>query len=114
MREKFLIAILIIAASLAGTFPVVSAQDAAAKAQQLTREARAALGGDKLKSLSVSGNYRRKIGQVEMTGEIAYDLLLPDRMMKTETMNPMPGTEITRIETINGEDVWEDQQQHGG
>src|SRR5262245_40346531 len=114
MREKFLIAILIIAAVALEPFQGLSAQDAAAKAQQLTREARAALGGDKLKSLSVTGNYRRKIGQGEMTGEITYDLLLPDRMMKTETMNPMPGIEITRIETINGEDVWEDQQQHGG
>ena len=114
MREKFLIAILIIVAALAESFPDASAQDMAAKAQQLTREARAALGGDRLKSLSVTGAYRRTSGPAEMTGEINYDLLLPDRMMKTETMNPMPGVEITRIEALNGDDVWEDQQQHGG
>jgi len=114
MREKFLIAILIIAAAVAEMFPSVSAQDAAAKAQQLIAQARAALGGDKLKSLSVTGNYRRTFGQAEMTGEINYDLLIPDKMIKTETMNPMPGIEITRVEALNGDDVWEDQQQHGG
>jgi hypothetical protein len=114
MREKFLVAILIITAATADIFPGASAQDAAAKAQQLIAQARAALGGDKLKSLSVTGNYRRTFGQMEMTGEVSYDLLLPDKMMKTETMSPAPSLEITRVETLNGDDVWEDQQQRGG
>jgi hypothetical protein len=114
MRDKFLTVILIIAATMAGTVPGASAQDAAAKARQLIAQARAALGGDNLKSLSVTGAYRRTSGPAEMTGEINYELLLPDRMMKTETMNPMPGVEITRIEALNGDDVWEDQQRHGG
>jgi hypothetical protein len=117
MREKFLIAFLIIAAAITELFPNVNAQDAVAKAQQLISQARVALGGDKLKSLqslSVTGNYRRTLGQMEMSGETSFDLLLPDKMMKTETMNPMPGLEITRIEAINGDSVWEDQQQHGG
>jgi hypothetical protein len=117
MREKFLIATLVITAAMTELFPSVNAQDAAMKAQQLINQARAALGGDKLKSLqslSATGNYRRTFGQMEMSGEVNYDLILPDKMMKTETMNPMPGLEITRIETLNGDDVWEDQQQHGG
>jgi hypothetical protein len=122
MREKFLIAILILAAAAMELYPMinargVSAQDTAAKAQELIGQARAALGGDKLKSvqsLSVTGNYRRTLGQMEMSGEVNYDLLLPDRMMKTETMSPMPSLEITRIEAVNGENVWEDQQQNGG
>jgi hypothetical protein len=114
MREKFLIVILIIAAAATETFPGASAQDVTAKAQQLIAQARAALGGDKLKSLSVTGNYRRTFGQREMAGEINYELLLPDKMMKTETMNPMPSVEITRIEALNGDDVWEDQTQSGG
>jgi hypothetical protein len=114
MREKFLVAILIIAAAMADMFTGVSAQDAAAKAQQLIAQARAALGGDKLKSLSATGNYRRTFGQMEMSGEVSYDLLLPDKMMRTETINPAPSVEITRVETLNGDDVWEDQQQRGG
>jgi hypothetical protein len=117
MKEKILITFLVIAAAMTELFPNVNAQDAAAKAQQLINQARAALGGDKLKSLqslSATGNYRRTLGQMEMSGEASFDLLLPDKMMKTETMNPMPGLEITRIEAINGDNVWEDQQQHGG
>ncbi len=117
MREKILITFLIIAAAMTELFPNVNAQDAAAKAQQLLSQARAALGGDKLKSLqslSATGNYRRTLGQREMSGETSFDLLLPDKMMRTEVMNPMPGLEITRIEAINGDSVWEDQQQHGG
>jgi len=117
MKEKILITFLIIAAAMTELFPNVNAQDAATKARQLINQARAALGGDKLKSLqslSATGNYRRTLGQMEMSGEASFDLLLPDKMMKTETMNPMPGLEITRIEAINGDIVWEDQQQHGG
>ncbi|HEY8460446.1 MAG TPA: hypothetical protein VIM99_08705 [Blastocatellia bacterium] len=110
MREKFLIVILIIVVA----FPGAMAQDPAAKAQQLIAQARAALGGDKLKSLSVTGAYRRTMGQMEMSGEISYELLLPDKIIKTETMNPMPGVEITRVEALNGDDVWEDQRQSGG
>ena len=114
MREKFVILILLIAAAMTEIGAGMNAQDAAKKAEQLINQARAAMGGDKLKSLSVTGAYRRTFGQAEMSGEVNYDLLLPDKMMKTETMNPAPSVEITRLETINGEDVWEDQQQHGG
>jgi hypothetical protein len=114
MSEKFLIVILVIVAAMIELFPGTNVQDATAKARSLINQARAALGGDKLNSLSVTGNYRRRFGQMEMSGEVNYDLILPDKMMKTETLNPMPGLEITRIETINGEEVWEDQQQHGG
>jgi hypothetical protein len=114
MRERFLIVMLVIAAAAADMFPGASAQDLAGKAQQLIAQSHAALGRDKLKSLSVTGNYRRTTGQIEMAGEINYELILPDKMIKTETMNPMPGIEITRIEALNGDDVWEDQQQQGG
>jgi len=114
MSEKFFIAILVIAAAMTELFPGTNVQDATAKARTLINQARTAMGGDKLNSLSVTGNYRRTFGQMEMSGEVNYDLILPDKMMKTETMNPMPGLEITHIETINGEEVWEDQQQHGG
>jgi hypothetical protein len=117
MREKIVIVLLVIAAAMTELFPNASAQDAASRAQQLINQARAAIGGEKIKSLqslSVAGNYRRTLGQMEMSGEVQFDMILPDKMMKTETMSPMPSLEITRIETINGDSVWEDQQQHGG
>ncbi len=117
MRKMCMIATLVFVAAEAGLLYDVNAQIAATKAQQLVNQARAAIGGNKLKSiqsLSVEGAYRRTIGQMEMSGELELDMLLPDKMMKTERMRPIPTFEITRIETINGDNVWEDRQQHGG
>ena len=114
MREKILFAFLILLAAI--TDPNIGAQDLASKAQQLLNQARAAVGGEKLKSistLSVSGSYRRILGEREMSGEIQLDLILPDKMMRTETMSPVPSVEITRIETINGDKVWTDQRSSG-
>lgn len=117
MRDKFLIVFLITAAVLVEMFPNVNAQDAAAKAQQLIAQARAALGGDKLKSvtsLSANGTYRRMLGGREMAGEVQFDLVLPDKMIRVETMNPIGNVEITRMEAVNGDNVWMDQQTSGG
>ncbi len=116
MREKILLAALIIFSVATDLFPNVQAQDMAGKAQQLLDLARTALGGEKLKSLnslSATGNYRRIFSGGEMSGEIQLDLLLPDKMMRTEIMSPMPSVEITRIEAINGDKVWSDQQSSG-
>ena len=116
MREKFLPVVLIAVAAVAEAFPNVSVQDAAAKAQQLIAQARAALGGEKLKSmtsLSATGNLRRKMGQMEMSGELQIDLLLPDKMLRVETMTMMGGVELTRSEAVNGANVWTDQQTSG-
>lgn len=119
MRDKFLIVVLVAVAIVAELFPNVSAQDAAAKAQQLIAQARAAIGGEKLKSLtslSATGNLRRKLGQMDTSGEVQIDLLLPDKMLRTETMTMMGGVELTRVEAISGSNVWMDQQNsgHGG
>jgi len=119
MREKFLLIVLIAAATIAEMFPNVSAQDATVKAQQLIAQARAALGGEKLKSLtslSATGNLRRRMGQMDMSGELQIDLLLPDKMLRVETMTLMGGAELTRAEAVNGANAWTDQQTsgHGG
>jgi len=117
MRDKFLIVFLVAVAIVAELFPNVSAQDAAAKAQQLIAQARVAIGGEKLKSLtglSATGNLRRKLGQMETSGEIQIDLSLPDKMLRAETMTMMGGIELTRLEAVNGGNVWSDQQTSGG
>jgi hypothetical protein len=119
MRKKIPFILLIAVAAIAEVFPNVSAQDAAAKAQQLIAQARAALGGDKLKSLtslSANGNLRRRMGQMDMSGEVQIDLLLPDKILRVETMNLMGNAELTRMEAVNGGNVWTDQQTggHGG
>ena len=117
MREKCLIVLLVAAAIAAEMFPNVSAQEAADKAQQILAAARAAIGGEKLKSLeslSVEGEFRRSMGPMEMSGTLSVDLLMPDKVLRTEVMNMMGGLELTRLEALNGDKVWEDQQQSGG
>ena len=117
MKEKILIAMLIAIGAITEFFPNVSAQDAAAKAQELIAKARVALGGEKLKSLqslSAEGNYRRNLGGIEMSGELVIEMALPDKMLKAETMRPFGDLEINHLEAINGDNVWEDQQQSGG
>ncbi|MCI0485991.1 MAG: hypothetical protein L0229_05275 [Blastocatellia bacterium] len=87
-----------------------------ARARELLYSARAALGGERLKSLqslSATVSYRRALGERQMTGEIEYDLLLPDKFMKNEIMSPIPGVEVTRIEAMNGEKIWTDSGSHG-
>lgn len=126
MREKFLIVLFIAAAAVAELFPNASAQQAADKAEQILAAARAAIGGDKLKSLqslSIEGEFRRTMGTMqtsgsftvmESSGSFTVDMLTPDKVLRLETMNMMGGVEITRLECLNGDKVWEDQQQSGG
>ncbi|MBS1792166.1 MAG: hypothetical protein JST85_30950 [Acidobacteria bacterium] len=117
MRDKFLLVAFIAIVVLTEMFPNVSAQEAADKAQQILTAARAAIGGEKLKSLqslSLEGEFRRSMGPMDMSGTLNIDLLMPDKVLRTETMNMMGGMEITRLEALNGDKVWEDQQQSGG
>jgi len=89
----------------------------AVRAQELIRQARAAIGGEeKLKavqSLSAAGTFRRVIGGQDLSGELEFDLLLPDKYLKSETMIPMPGADITRIEALSGDKAWADARSSG-
>lgn len=117
MRDKILLVAFIAVVALTEMFPNVSAQEAADKAQQILAAARAAIGGEKLKSvqsLSIEGEFRRSMGPMDMSGTLNIDLLMPDKVLRTETMNMMGGMEITRLEALNGDKVWEDTQQSGG
>lgn len=98
---------------------VSAKDDAAAKAQALLAQARAALGNKAklkaLQSLTINGKMRRVIGDRDMSGEVQFDILLPDHTMKTETLSPMPGIEMTTTDVLNGAEVWSDQNSgHGG
>ncbi|MFN0112881.1 MAG: hypothetical protein ACKVZH_28815 [Blastocatellia bacterium] len=117
MKEKFLIVLFIAMVAVSELFPNVSAQDAANKAEQILAAARTAIGGEKLESLqslSIEGDFRRTMGPMEMSGTAVVDMLMPDKVLRTETMVMMGNMEITRIEALNGDKVWEDQQTGGG
>jgi hypothetical protein len=110
MRKILLIVLLL------QSFTILDAQDANSKANQLLAQARAAIGGEKLnslRSLSATCSYRRLLGDRESSGEIQFDFILPDKLMRTETMSPLPGAEIVRIDAVNGESAWSDQQSSG-
>jgi hypothetical protein len=96
-----------------------SAQDdMAAKAQTVLAQARAALGSEAklktLQSLTINGKIRRLMGEREMEGELQFDILLPDKLMKSETLSPMHGVEISRTEVLNGTEIWSENNTGGG
>ncbi len=98
--------------------PAHANQDIAAKAQSILAQARAALGSEAkwkaLQSLTISGTLRRSLGDRQMEGELQIDLLLPDKIMKSEILSPMAGIEITRTDVLNGAEVWTQQGSSGG
>ncbi|HYE71856.1 MAG TPA: hypothetical protein VEF04_00940, partial [Blastocatellia bacterium] len=82
----------------------------AAKAQEVLKQARAAIGDEAklkaLQSLSASGSFRRAQGEREVNGEIEFDILTPDKIrLSMTTLAPF---EITQISAINGDLVWTD------
>ena len=103
---------------LLGQQQAAAQQDAAAKAQAILAQTRTALGNEAkwktLQSLTFSGKIRRVMGEREMEGELQFDLLLPDKLMKSETIFPMPGIEISRTEVLNGNDIWSENNGGGG
>lgn len=82
----------------------------AAKAQELMKQARAALGSDKVKSLSIAGTSRQKMGEMESGGDLEIEVLMPDKLYKASVMSLMAGLEMTRLEVVSGENAWTSMQ----
>ena len=103
---------------LLGQYQVSANDDAAAKAQTILAQARAALGNEAklkaLQSLTITGTLHRVLGNRDLNGEVQLDILLPDYTVKAETLAPMPGAEMTMTEVLNGAEVWTDQSSGHG
>ncbi len=88
------------------------------RAQEILAQARQALGGDSafqaVKSLSVSGDFLGTSQDRDINGEIKLDLLLPDMFMKSVTLKMGSGMSVTRVETVDGDQVWTDTKRSGG
>lgn len=97
--RKFLFAVTLVVA-IAGA---AVGQDA--KAEQIMKQARAAIADESkwksLQSLSASGTQRNTFGDQQIESELQFDLLFPDKIMRTT--NGMRGTNIT---TLNGDVYW--------
>src|SRR6267142_610272 len=105
--------------SLALTFGGYAARAAGdTKAAELLAQARAALGGDaklsKVQGLSATGTYQRELGDRQVTGEITIDLQLPDKMVRTDSMNPMGDATIVVLQGVNGDQVLRNSRTIGG
>lgn len=105
--------------SLAMTLGSIAARlEGDAKAAQLLTQARAALGGEKnlarVQGLTFSGSYERTVGDRQLGGELTIDLQLPDRMLRTETMNPVGDMTVVVEQGINGEKLLRNQRTLNG
>jgi hypothetical protein len=112
--------ILSIALSLAwqiSSLVLASGPGLESRAAELMAKARQSIGGDAklkaIKSLSISAKYRRVMGDRDSSGDTEFELLLPDKIRRSETMNLIAGIEMTRIDVINGNTVWSDAQTNG-
>lgn len=99
--RKLLIAIALVTAVTGAAF----GQDA--KAEQILKQARAAIGDESkwksLQSLSATGTSRTTRGEQQIESELQLDLLLPDKIMRST--NSQFGSSIN---TLNGDQYWTD------
>ena len=88
------------------------------KAQDVIKQARAALGGEaalaKVQSLTVTGSARRTFGEREVTADVTLDVLFPDKYKRTEDVGIQGGPSFTRVSAVNGGEVWDDSTNRGG
>lgn len=88
------------------------------KAAALLADARAALGGDRalsnVQGLAATGTYQREAGDRQLSGELSLDLQLPDKMLRTDSMNPMGDATIVVRQGVNGDQVLRNTRTIGG
>src|SRR5438552_4215852 len=83
-----------------------STSDPKARAQEVLKQARAALWDETKKpwqSLSITASSRRSMGQMQMASELTLDILMPDKFLRTEVSDFG-----TNIQAINGTQTWSD------
>jgi hypothetical protein len=79
-----------------------------ARATELIAQARAAIGGDKaiarIQGLSATGTLQRLIGDRTVDGQFTFDLQLPDKILRTDTISPMGDqTALVTGQGLNGD-----------
>jgi hypothetical protein len=107
-----MVAVVCAAASLAQT-------EDTAKGAALLDEARKAVGGaDKLaaiKRLQVKGEMRRGQGNLTLDGDSEVFFELPDKFRRNESLSLGPGGPgIDRVEALNGNEIWDENNGGGG
>ena len=97
--------------------PAALANDA--RAQQLLKQAREAIGGDeqlqKIQGLQIKGQYRRTMGDRQMGGEREINILLPNKYLVEDAMNSGGHTTaMINTRALNGDKAWSGNSGGGG
>ncbi len=81
--------------------------DAKAKADEILKKARAAIGDEKklkeLQGLSITGTARQSFGERQIESDLEIEVLMPDKIKKTTT-----NQFVTQISALNGDQIWND------
>jgi hypothetical protein len=89
------------------------------RANDILKQAREAIGGEqrlqKLEALHINGQYRRVFGERQMAGDREISILLPNKYLVEDSMNP-GGLATAMINTrgLNGERAWAGSSGGGG
>jgi hypothetical protein len=87
------------------------------KLTEVLHAAREAVGASTLQSvqaISATGGYRRTFGEREISGDTTIEILLPDKLKRTDEMGIPGGPRMERISVLNGNVVWDDSVNRGG
>jgi hypothetical protein len=86
---------------------LAQAPDAKAKAEEIMKKARAAVGDEKklkeFTGLTATGTSRQSMGDMQVETEVQIDLLAPDKILMTSNSPRGP-----RIQALNGDLLWND------
>lgn len=97
--------------------PTANADDQ--RANEILKQAREAIGGEqrlqKLEALHINGQYRRVFGERQMAGDREISILLPNKYLIEDSMNPGGlSTAVINTRGLNGERAWNGSSGGGG
>ena len=98
--------------------PVALANDDA-RAQEILKQARQAIGGDeqlqKIQGLQINGQYRRMLGDRQMGGDREISISLPNKYLVEDAMNAGGlSTAMINFRGLNGDKAWNGNSGGGG
>jgi hypothetical protein len=89
------------------------------RATEILKQAREAIGGEqrlqKLEALHINGQYRRVFGERQMAGDREISILLPNKYLVEDSMNPGGlSTAMINTRALNGDRAWSGSSGGGG
>ena len=118
MRIPELVTVALVAPLAVTVHLTASSPQVDAKVGEILAAAREALGGDaalnKVQTLSVAATTRRVMGDREIGGDVTVELLLPDKMRRTDSFGMPGGPTMERVSVLNGSEFWDDSTNRGG